>query len=247
MIDWRHEEIIEGGEPVCVQMWAPHALFARPEFRAERVSYPVMTPSAARGALNAIFGKPEFEWWPVAIEILSPIRQATFTRNEFNVTASPSSVLAGKRIERNDKTATQRSTLVLRDVAYRVYAQPIVSAYARRSVACTHPGNPHGLHPAKNAAAYRDQLRKRVRRGACFSQPYFGAREFTAFFGPADDTPVIEHTEDLGVMIHSTRPAWTNPHHPEQSSSKTTFEWFHARIENGVLRVPQYGDYTTEV
>jgi CRISPR-associated protein Cas5d len=107
----------------------------------------------------------------------------------------------------------QRNAVCLRDVAYRIHTHVETTQQA-----------------TKLATAYRDQLRRRVSRGACFHQPYLGTREFSADFGDPDDTPPIPHSEDLGVMIHSIH-----------FGPPIRMEWFTARLDHGVLHVPARG------
>jgi len=202
-----------GQPPVVVQVWGSGALFTRPEFRVERLTYPVMTPTAAIGVLESIFWKPEFAWVPVAIEVLRPIRQFTLRRNETNDLPSfRDAVGKGRRVD-TVANRDQRNAVCLRDVAYRIHAQVELRPSA-----------------TKPEAAYRDQFRRRVARGACFQQPYLGAREFPAYFVEPDATPAVELTEDLGIMLHRI-------HH----GPPVTFDWFHARLEHGVLRIPEVG------
>lgn len=186
----------------------------RPELKVERVSYPVMTPPAAAGVLEAIFWKPEFAWRVVAIEVLAPIRQATQRRNETTDLASLTDAASGRR--RIDTVAhrVQRNAVYLRDVAYRIHAHVDLH-----------------LHATKTEAAYRDQFRRRVTRGACFTQPYLGTREFSAFFADPDDRPPIDVTEDLGIMLHTV----------DHSTTPVSFTWFTARLDRGVLHVPRSG------
>jgi CRISPR-associated protein Cas5d len=200
-----------------VQVWGAGALFTRPELKVERVSYPVMTPPAATGVLEAIFWRPEFVWRVVAIEVLAPIRQATQRRNETSDLASLTDAASGRK--RIDTVAhrVQRNAVFLRDVAYRLHAHVDL----RR-------------HATKREAAYRDQFRRRVTRGACFTQPYLGTREFSAFFGAPDDQRPIEVTEDLGTMLRSV----------DHSTTPTSFTWFTARLDRGVLHVPHSGVLT---
>ncbi len=204
----------DGAPPVVVQVWGPGALFTRPELKVERVSYPVITPPAAVGVLEAIFWKPEMTWRVVAIEVLSEIRQFTQRRNETTDLASLADAASGRRRVDTVANRVQRNAVCLRDVAYRVHAHVELRERA-----------------TKPAAAYRDQFRRRVSRGSCFTQPYLGTREFTAYFGDADGRERIDTTEDLGIMLrsvdHSTRPA--------------SFTWFTARLERGVLHVPERG------
>jgi CRISPR-associated protein Cas5d len=187
-------------------------LFSRPELKVERVTYPVMTPTAARGVLEAIFWKPQMHYRVVAIEVLKPIRQFTIRRNETHQVVPLSAAVRGDRVD-TAAHRDQRNAVCLREVAYRIHAH-IESA-----------GN-----AGKNAAAYRDQLRRRVTRGACFHQPFLGTGEFSADFGDPDDTERIHHTEDLGVMLHTIH-----------FGPPIRMEWFTARLDDGVLHIPARG------
>jgi CRISPR-associated protein Cas5d len=192
---------------------ADGALFTRPELRVERVSYPVMTPTAAVGLLESIFWKPEFRWVPIKIEVLREIRQFTLRRNEtHDLPSLAEAVTRGRRINTVDKR-DQRSALCLRDVEYRIHAQVELAD-----------------HADKNAAAYRDQFRRRVSRGAYYQPPFLGAREFPAAFANPDDRPAIAHTEDLGIMLHRIH-----------YGPPVRFDWFTARLEAGVLHIPATG------
>jgi CRISPR-associated protein Cas5d len=202
-----------GQPPMVVQVWGSGALFTRPEFRVERLTYPVMTPTAAIGVLESIFWKPEFAWVPLAVEVLRPVRQFTLRRNETHDLPSFSDAVGrGRRID-TVASRDQRNAVCLREVAYRIHAQIELRPSA-----------------TKAEAAYRDQFRRRVARGSCFQQPYLGAREFPAYFAEPDDTPPIHVTEDLGIMLHRI-------HH----GPPATFDWFRARLEGGVLRIPRSG------
>jgi CRISPR-associated protein Cas5d len=203
-----------GAKPVSVEVWGPGALFTRPELKVERVSYPVMTPTAAVGVLEAIFWKPEFDWRPVAIEVLKPIRQFTQRRNETTDLASVGDAALRGRTVKAAENRTQRNAVCLRDVAYRIHAHVDLRE-----------------HATKNGAAYRDQFRRRVERGQCFHQPYLGTREFSAFFGPLTDEPAQPITEDLGIMLHGVR----------HTEGAVAFTWFTARLDDGWLHIPRDG------
>jgi len=203
-----------GSPPVVVQVWGEGALFTRPELKVERVSYPVMTPTAAIGVLEAIFWKPEFSWRVAAIEVLAEIKQFTLRRNETTDLASLAEAAAGLRRVDTAANRVQRNAVCLRDVAYRIHAHVELKK-----------------HATKTEAAYRDQFRRRVHRGACFSQPYLGTREFSASFGEPTDRPALARTEDLGIMLHSV----------DHTTSPPSFTWFTARLDNGVLHVPRTG------
>ena len=205
----------QGAPPVAVQVWGKGALFTRPELKVERVSYPVMTPSAAVGVLESIFWKPEFVWRVVAIEVLNEIRQFTQRRNETTDLASRADAAAGRRRVDTAAHRVQRNAVCLRDVAYRIHAHVVLRE-----------------HATKSEAAYRDQFRRRVSRGSCFTQPYLGTREFSAYFGAPDDRAAPPHlTQDLGIMLHSV----------DHSTTPPSFSWFTARLDHGVLHVPEHG------
>lgn len=211
---------VGGFPPVTVQVWGHGALFTRPELKVERVTYPVMTPSAAVGVLEAIFWKPEFRWRVVAIDVLKDIRQATQRRNETTDLAGLVEAASGRRRIDTVSHRVQRNAVHLREVAYRIHAH--VDLLPHATVA---------------EAAYREQFRRRVSRGSCFHQPYLGTREFTAYFGEADDTPPITTTMDLGIMLHSV----------DHGTDPVSFTWFTARLEAGVLHVPAAGIPATGV
>ncbi|GAA4850150.1 type I-C CRISPR-associated protein Cas5c [Saccharopolyspora rosea] len=204
-----------GAPPVSVQVWGEGALFTRPELKVERVSYPVMTPTAAVGILESIYWKPEFAWRPVAIDVLKPIRQFTQRRNEtIDVASVADAALRGRTVDTVANRA-QRNAVCLRDVAYRIHAHVELRE-----------------HADKPEAAYRDQFRRRVERGRCFHQPYLGTREFSAYFGPVDDADLHPITEDLGIMLHGV-------HYAEDGS--VSFTWFTAHLDGGRLHIPRDG------
>jgi CRISPR-associated protein Cas5d len=194
-----------------IKVWGPYACFTRPEFKVERVTYPVMTPSAARGVLEAVFWKPEFKWQVRKIMVLNPIKLFSIRRNEVNRRASPAS--AGFFAD-DDDVRTQRHSLVLRDVAYIIEADIVVD----RSKTSEDP------------AKWRDQFRRRVERGQCYHRPYLGCREFSADFGPPNGTETpIDHSEDLGLFLFDIN------YLPSENKPR----FFQARLEQGVLVVPQ--------
>ena len=202
--------------PLAVKVWGPWACFTRPEAKVERVSYPVPTPSAARGILEAIFWKPECVWRIEEIWVLHPVRYFALTRNEVTEKLSPRVVLrwpqTGGHFFVEDHRA-QRHTVALRDVAYVVRAQVVPR------------------DPTVDPAEYRDQFRRRVERGQCYSRPYLGCREFGAEFGPPDGTErPVDWTAELGPMLFDFR---------FEGRGRATPVYFEARIEGGVLRVPQ--------
>lgn len=204
--------------PVEVKVWGDFACFTRPEMKVERVSYDVITPSAARGVLEAIFWKPEFSWQVREIWVLKPIRHFSILRNEVNNKAVVSTARGwadngGGYFAEDDRA--QRHTLALRDVTYLIKADIVL----RR-------------HATDDIAKYRDQFRRRVNRGQRHSMPYFGCREFAAHFGPPDGTEQsIDFTDDLGRMLFDLNYA-------SDGSGRGTPRFFVARIETGVLKIP---------
>lgn len=202
--------------PVEVRVWGDFACFTRPEMKVERVSYPAPTPSAARGILEAIFWKPQFKWRIEEIWVLNPIRYFSILRNEVNSKASRRATRGwekhgGHFIASGDRA--QRHTLALRDVDYVIRARMDLQ-----------PGVDD--HPAK----YRDQFRRRVRAGRCFSRPYLGCREFAARFAePSGDEKPIDRTDDIGRMLYNL---------DYQDDGRGTPHFFRARLESGVIHVP---------
>ena len=204
--------------PLSIRVWGEWACFTRPEMKVERVSYPVMTPSAARGVLEAIFWKPEFAWRVEEIWVLEPIRYFSILRNEVNTRQSDRSAAAWQR-EGGGYDATsdraQRHTLALRDVAYVIRAQVELKPHA-------------DADPAK----YRDQFRRRVQDGRCFATPYFGCREFTASFAPVNgNEQPLDLTDELGPML-------LDLDYEPGRSGRGKPRFFNAQLEHGVLRVP---------
>jgi CRISPR-associated protein Cas5d len=202
--------------PVAVRVWGDFACFTRPEMKVERVTYALPTPSAARGILEAIFWKPQFQWRVQEIWVLNPPRYISVRRNEVN---SPASARAahgwesggGGYVAAQDRT--QRHMLALRDVAYLIRAQVEVAPDVDE-------------HEAK----FRDQFQRRVQKGRCFTRPYLGVREFAAFFAAPDgDEQPIAQTADLGRMLYDLDYA---------ADGRGTPHFFNAHLQEGVLRVP---------
>jgi CRISPR-associated protein Cas5d len=214
------------GPPLTVKVWGDWACFTRPEMKVERVSYPVMTPSAARGVLEAIFWKPEAVWCVHEIRVLNPIRWFSILRNEVQ---SKASERAARGWPENgggyfaDADRAQRHTLGLRDVAYAVVADLV----------------PKGDYDEGAWAKYRDQFRRRVSRGQCFHRPYLGCREFAAFFGPTDEA---EGPQRLDLAVG---PMLLDLDYEPDGSGRGRPVFFDAAIEGGVLRVPPTGDALT--
>lgn len=220
--------------PLEVKVWSPMACYTRPESKVERVSYPVPTPSAARGVLEAIFWKPEFSWRIREIVVLRPIRFLSLLRNEVDVKAG-----SGAGISVTD-SRQQRHTLALSEVAYIIRADIALHS-----------------HADADSAKYRDQFRRHVDKGRCFQRPYLGCREFAADFALPDGTETaIPDSRDLGLMLfdlvwrqdgskavsfhrHGGRVGENKEGRERREVSGTaTPVFFQAALEQGVLRVP---------
>ncbi len=212
--------MVRGLPPLEVKLWGEYACFTRPEMKVERVTYPVMTPSAARGALEAIFWKPQVTWRIEEIHVLNPVAYTSILRNEINDRQSERTARGWARNgggydAADRRSRAQRHTLALRDVAYVVRAQLVLQDGVTDDI-----------------AKYRDQFRRRVARGQCFATPYLGCREFSASFGEPEpgDAP-IERTEDLGLML-------LDIDYDPDGSGRGTPMFFEASLDHGVLRVP---------
>ena len=221
------------GKHLKVKVWGDWACFSRPEMKVERVSYEVMTPSAARGVLEAIFWKPAFQWRVRKIHVLNPIRRMSLRRTEVN--SKPSFNRDRSIKESVVPSRTRRNTLALREVAYLIEADVHLVGYGKD----------------EHLAKYRDQFRRRVKRGKCFRRPYLGCREFAARFSePGEDgeKDAINRSEDLGRMFFGWRydenyaSAGVDPDEDYIFSDEAKPVFFDARLEDGTLVVPEKYD-----
>lgn len=206
---------------LCLKVWGDHACFTRPEMKVERVSYDVITPSAARAVFEAILWKPEIRWTVTKIEVLRPIQWISVQRNEVGRVASADSAEKAMRAGTGDlgiycddpSVRQQRAGLFLRDVAYRLHARFDMedgSKHIHRypELCGRFPPEPEAGQP-ENPAKYLAMFQRRARKGQCFNQPYLGCREFSAWFELVDDPqaaaqsePPIHHSQDLGWMLY---------------------------------------------
>ena len=202
-----------------------HACFTRPEMKVERVSYDVMTPSAARGILEAVYWKPAIRWVIEAIHVLKPIRFQSIRRNEVGKKAPAGNIreamnagsIANLSLIVEDERQ-QRAATVLADVAYVIAAHFELTEKAGAD---------------DNEGKHIDTFNRRARRGQCFHQPCLGTREFAARFELIEDgaalPQAISETRDLGFMLYDIDHA--APGRPSL--------FFRAQLENGVMRVPE--------
>ena len=204
---------------ITMEVWGDFACFTRPESKVERLTYPVITPSAARGVFSAVYSKPkEFYWQIKRIEVLSPIRYMSFKRNEIkDYRVGKGSNMKPMLVE-DDRT--QRQSVVLKDVRYRITAEIV----KRESFGGT-------------LEQLVDQARRRIENGKCFFQPSLGTREFVCYFAPPYDDPPIADSLDLGFMLYDV----FDLHDFEVAKNVKPFvTLFHAEMKNGVIEVPDF-------
>lgn len=182
---------------VRVRVWGDYALFSRPELKVERCSYDVMTPSAARGILEAVYWHPGLKWIIDKIYVKKPIRFTSVRRNEVKSKISAGNVLqayngAEKPLYISTKAdIVQRASLILCDVEYVIEAHFEITAQANET---------------DNSGKFKDIMMRRLKRGECFHTPYFGCREFPAHFSVCEEDEVktayddVEE-KDLGLML----------------------------------------------
>ena len=234
----------------CLEVWGDLACFTRPEMKVERVSYDVITPSAARAIFEAIFWKPAIRWHIRKIEVLRPIKTISVRRNEVGETAGK-----GRKDQIFiEDSRQQRAGILLRDVRYRLHAWmeyiPVDKRYKTRrqvpdflwdsneikeiqeTIAATKAGRDES--PGKYLAMFE----RRAKKGQCFNQPYLGCREFAAGFEWVDaGAPYkqglnpIEETRDLGFMLYDL----------DFSDAKNIRSAFYrARLKDGQIQVPDW-------
>lgn len=234
--------------PQMLEVWGDFACFSRPEMKVERFSYPVITPSSARGIFDAIYCKPnkdpasaQFRWQVTKIEVLKPISYIALRRNEVKDVASVNAInkwMAGTAdpepiwadgdkalLGTEEKGRTQRQTMALKNVCYRLCAE--IRPW---------PGHEEKL-PALEA-----QFQRRASQGKCFYQPYFGCREFPAYFKLVKQdeqlkNPILHNQDqDLGLMLYDV----FDLSRPGYSDAKPSISLFHAKLCNGMLSIPEF-------
>lgn len=217
------------GYGVRLKVWGDYACFSRPEMKVERVSYDVMTPSAARGIIEAIHFKPAIAWRIDRIHVLNPVRFENIRRNEVSEKIKVGTVKAvmngGSKPLYQDIVADrqQRAALVLRDVVYVIEAHFEMTDKA--GVSDT---------PEKH---YNIFLR-RARSGQCFHRPYLGCREFPAQFELVEDeVPPSQLTEpvDLGWMLYDI-----------DFKNNMAPKFFRPTMENGTIEIPPWSEVMDE-
>lgn len=179
---------------IKMEVWGEYACFTRPEMKVERVSYDVPTPSAARGMVESLYYHPGLKWHVDKIYVCKPIRFTNILRNEVASKISVRNVLTeanGKKRSYIDRNADiqQRATTMLRNVHYVIEAHFEMTDKA---------------NPSDNPGKFQDIVKRRLRSGQAYMQPYLGCRECTAHFRlwEGGDIPTIDETRDLGYMLY---------------------------------------------
>lgn len=209
----------------CLEVWGDWACFTRPALKVERVSYDVITPSAARAIFEAIlFKRYAMRWQVTRIEVMNPIRTVNIRRNEVGATAGKSPIYI------EDKRQ-QKNSLILRDVRYRIYAKLVfipVKDRPKEAFSRHKPGDD------ENPMKYYQMFERRASQGQCFTQPYLGCREFAANWRWIEET---EHRElplpedrDLDIMLYDMD--------FDRNPTKPDAMFYRAKMKQGVIVVP---------
>lgn len=227
---------------IKLKVWGDFACFTRPEMKVERVSYDVMTPSGARGILEAIYWKPQIRWVIDRIHVLKPIQFTSIRRNEVASKASAATARSAMKAGMGnlgiviEEDRQQRAAMVLRDVAYVIEAHfDILNLRFEKD-------GPE-LSNNDNAGKHLDMFNRRARGGQYFHHPYFGCREFPVNFelveGPMPETELAasDRDKDFGFMLHDI----AFDQDPKTKAVKnTTPKFFRAVMKNGVIEVPPF-------
>lgn len=210
--------------PISLEVWGDYACFTRPEMKTERVSYDIMTPSAARGLLESIYWHPGMRWVIDRIHVCAPIRFTNLRRNEVKSTISARSARTvmergkGELYLATSQDIQQRAAMLLRNVHYIIDAHFDITDQAADS---------------DNAGKFQDIVKRRIRRGQFYSQPYFGCREFPAQFKACEALPScpeeLKGVRDLGYMLWDLD--YSDP-------KNITPLFFRAALQDGVLEIP---------
>ena len=192
-------------EIVRVKVTGDFACFTRPDLKVERMTYPCMTPSAARGVLDSILWKPEFQWWVHRILVLNPVKFFSVKRNEINAKQGKTPIII------EDKRA-QRNSIVLKDVAYIIEA----SVYQKE------------FDPVNPVKKYAEMFKRRVKKGQCWRRPFLGTREFAAEFNVPDGSEYpIQEIIPIGSMLFDI--------FYDAKGKPSPLFFYDVKIENGIL------------
>jgi CRISPR-associated protein Cas5d len=227
---------------IKLKVWGDYACFTRPEMKVERVSYDVMTPSGARGILEAIYWKPQIRWVIDRIHVLKPIQFTSIRRNEVASKASASTAKSVMKAGKGnlgiliEEDRQQRAAMVLRDVAY------VIEAHFEILDPRFEKGGPE-IPMNDSAGKHLDMFNRRAKGGQYFHHPYFGCREFPVNFelveGPLPETelPAADRDKDFGFMLHDIV---FEQDSKTKAVKNTTPKFFRAVMKNGVIEVPPF-------
>ncbi len=235
---------------IHLRTWGELACFTRPEMKVERVSYPVITPSAARGLLEAILYRPQFRWCIRRIAVKQPIRFLSFRRNEVKSRLS----VRNPEPLNTEEDRTQRNTLALRDVEYIIEASLCLTPLA--NLPRREPLSKDELDGEDSPVKYLAMFQRRAEKGQCFAQPCFGCREFPAHFELSDEAAMRvaparrqngewappNPDADLGLMLYDVFYLdVSRDQRPGKVEAKPQVTLFRAGLKNGVLvgKVPE--------
>lgn len=221
---------MERSKTFKVRVWGENACFTRPEMKVERVSYDVMTPSAARGIFEAILWKPAISWRIDQIDVLNEIRWQSVRRNELgskiplgNVTRAMKEGKGSLALFIEDERQ-QRAGLFLRDVAYVIHGHCVLTE--RKG-------------PSDNVKKFEEMFERRLTKGQCHHFPVMGNREFPAYFAPADDKERPHPVDrDLGFMLYDLDFGAWDEDTGDYESARPLF--FRAQLKQGTLTVPPW-------
>ena len=229
----------------CLEVWGDYACFTRPEMKVERVSYDVMTPSAARAIFESILWKPAIKWNVTKIEVVNPIKWISVRRNEVGkkVSSPTAKQMAGELSPPMglfiEDERQQRAGLFLRDVRYRIHGYfdfiPLEKRKDNRSILpeiwADEQEKVEIVRIDENEAKYAAMFERRAKKGQCFHRPYLGCREFACDFRLVDlkeEAPMlIDETRDLGFMLYDMD--------FEQNANDPMPQFFRAYIDNGAV------------
>lgn len=198
-------------EIVRIKVTGDYACFTRPDLKVERMTYPCMTASAARGILECILWKPEFQWYVRRVIILNPIRFTSVKRNEIKCKQSKTPIIVEEA-----RARAQRNSIVLQDVAYVIEASVNMPQY----------------DPKNNVKKYAEMFRRRVSKGQCWHRPYLGTREFAAEFSTPQDSDVPLHiTYPIGSMLFDI--------FYDNKGKAEPLYMYEAAINDGILTFPE--------
>lgn len=204
-----------------IEVFGPLGCFTMPGSKVERFSYPVITPTALKALYESLYWKPRMQWFPTKVEVISPIKYVSVKTNEIK-----KSVINLRSYEKTEpisieENRTQRNNTILQDLHYYLHAEIVP------------------FDKDTNVKALNEQFIHRAKRGKYFHHPYFGCREYPAYFNYIDSEKEKKHkpiqiSMDLGLMVYSLFDL------NKQGCEDVSRSYFNAKIENGIMIIPDY-------